>query len=347
MKWRKAELGKARDRSLRPGDIVEVRSAEEILASLDGDASIDAMPFMPEMLRYSGQRFTVSRRVEKICDTVSGGFPTSLRMRDTVLLDDLRCDGSAHGGCQAGCRFYWKEAWLRRVDAGLGREGRSEDPLAELEALARDAAVAVFADDGSSVESYRCQATEALRATEPLSRYDPRQYIRELTSGNFGLARFVRVAVRGLRTAIGRRLRLLSWFPLPSRGEPAPTRGGLDLQPGDTVEVRSPDEIADSVDEGGKSRGLAFDWEMLPYCGGRYRVQDRVERIIDEGTGQMIEISSDCLILDGVVCSGEHSNGRWFCPRAIYPFWREAWLRRVEDPDASSSAQRDAEVHTP
>ena len=37
-------------------------------------------------------------------------------MRDTVYLEDLRCDGSGHGGCQAGCRIYWKEAWLRRVD---------------------------------------------------------------------------------------------------------------------------------------------------------------------------------------------------------------------------------------
>ncbi len=45
----------------------------------------------------------------------------------------------------------------------------------------------------------------------------------------------------------------------------------------------------------------------------------------------MIELSSDCLILEGVVCSGDHSRGRWFCPRQIYPYWREAWLRPVDD----------------
>src|SRR5687767_15131427 len=103
------------DRALQPGDIVEVRSAAEILATLDESGALDAMPFMPEMIQYSGERFAVSRRVEKICDTVSGGPPGSRRMHDTVLLDDLRCDGSGHGGCQAGCRIYWKEAWLRRV----------------------------------------------------------------------------------------------------------------------------------------------------------------------------------------------------------------------------------------
>ncbi len=71
------------------------------------------------------------------------------------------------------------------------------------------------------------------------------------------------------------------------------------------MEVRSPEEIAPTIDENGRTRGLWFDWEMVPYCGGRYRVKDRVERIIDERTGQMIEIASDCLILDGVVCSGQ------------------------------------------
>src|SRR3990170_1382741 len=99
---------------LRPGDVVEVRPATEILATLTGDGTLDAVPFMPEMLEYVGRRFMVSKRVEKICDTVAGGG--SRRMRDAVFLDDLRCDGSAHGGCQAGCRLYWKEAWLKRVD---------------------------------------------------------------------------------------------------------------------------------------------------------------------------------------------------------------------------------------
>ena len=80
----------------------------------------------------------------------------------------------------------------------------------------------------------------------------------------------------------------------------------------------------------GHLRGLSFDREMLPYCGGTYRVQDRVQRLIDDRTGRMIEIPSDCLILQGVVCSGERSHGRWFCPREIFPYWREAWLRPVD-----------------
>ena len=102
------------DRPLRPGDVVEVRSAAEILATLDDNGSVDAVPFMPEMLQHVGKRFTVSRRVEKICDTIAA--TGSRRMTHTVYLDELRCDGSGHGGCQAGCLFYWKEAWLRPVE---------------------------------------------------------------------------------------------------------------------------------------------------------------------------------------------------------------------------------------
>ena len=95
----------AHQRPLRPGDVVEVRSPAE-LATLGADGSLDGMPFMPEMARLAGRRFTVSRRVDKICDTIAA--TGSRRMRDTVYLEDLRCDGSGHGGCQAGCRIYWK-----------------------------------------------------------------------------------------------------------------------------------------------------------------------------------------------------------------------------------------------
>ena len=67
--------------------------------------------------------------------------------------------------------------------------------------LAREATVAAHGADGTSVETYRCQATEALRASEPLRSYDLRQYVRELTSGNVGVLRLLRVAWRGISTA--------------------------------------------------------------------------------------------------------------------------------------------------
>ena len=101
---------------LRAGDFIEVRSEREILSTLDENGKLDGLPFMPEMLQYCGRTFRVFRRADKACDTV--GDYTSRRMMDAVHLEDLRCDGGHHGGCQAGCLLYWKEAWVKPLTAG-------------------------------------------------------------------------------------------------------------------------------------------------------------------------------------------------------------------------------------
>ena len=318
-------------RSLRPGDIIEVRSAAEILATLDDGAALDRMPFMPEMLRHAGRRYTVTRRVDKICDTIAA--TGSRRMHATVYLEDLRCDGSGHDGCQAGCKLYWKEAWLRRVDNDSGTVNPSDGSVAKLEHLAQAGTRTVREIGGKRSEVWRCQATEAFNATTPLKTSNLPQYWRELTNGNFGLLRFIGLAARGFIMEIASRVGLLKPLPLRGPGTQSTPVEPLDLQPGDLVQVRSPTEIAATLDQGGLNRGLNFDREMLPYCGRTFRIKDRVRRIIDDKTGRMLNIRKDCLILEGAVCSGERSTGRWFCPRQIHPYWREAWLRRVEEPD--------------
>src|SRR5258707_3148933 len=95
---------------LKPGDLVEVLSAAEIMSSLDADGKLDGLPFMPEMLAFCGRRLRVSKRADNTCAL---GQPR--RIERTVHLEQTRCDGSAHRGCEAGCLFLWKEAWLRRV----------------------------------------------------------------------------------------------------------------------------------------------------------------------------------------------------------------------------------------
>src|SRR5215471_2056176 len=98
--------------ALRAGDWVEVRTRQEILRTLDRDGRLDGMPFMPQMLSYCGQIFRVLRSAHKTCDPVY--TCTSRRLPSAVHLD-LRCDGKAYGGCQAGCLLFWKEAWLKPV----------------------------------------------------------------------------------------------------------------------------------------------------------------------------------------------------------------------------------------
>ena len=254
-------------------------------------------------------------------------------MEATVYLEDLRCDGSGHGGCQAGCKLYWKEAWLRRVDDHSGAIDASTEGAVRLEQLAQAGTRTVREVGGERSEVWRCQATEAFNASAPLKTSNLPQYWRELTNGNFRLLRFIGLAARGFIMEVASRAGLLKPLPLRGPGSQSTAVEPLNLQPGDLVQVRSPADIAATLDEGGLNRGLSFDREMLPYCGRTFRVKDRVRRLIDDKTGRMLNISKDCLILDGVVCSGECSTGRWFCPREIYAYWREPWLRRVEESD--------------
>jgi hypothetical protein len=316
------------DARLRKGDLVEVRNAAEILATLDAKGNLESLPFMPEMISLCGRRFRVDRRAEKVCDTINSNLQ-SRRLIDTVLLEESRCDGSGHGQCQAECRVYWKEAWLRPVAA--------EDPPASgadpsvTDALRALVEAQVRSDDGAEPR-YHCQATAMVAASVALSTTDVKPYVRELKSGNVSARTFVRVMSRAAVMQPAQRLSLLPSPPLKGPAARSPKAELLDLQPGEWVRVKSRDEIQRTLTDKGTNRGLWFDREMMALCGKVFRVRGRVARIIDEPTGKMIELTSDCIKLEGGVCSGERSVGRWFCPREIYSYFRECWLERVDAP---------------
>jgi hypothetical protein len=321
---------------LSAGDWVEVRPLQEIMATLDAGGALEALPFMPEMARHCGRRFQVFKVAHKTCDTIRSF--AGRRLEGTVHLTGLRCDGGGHGGCQAACLLFWKEAWLRRVDG-------PEAAVAEAPAAAPRQSLAKLArwsrcdHPGDVEERYRCQATELPRATKPLNMFDPRLYLRDLTSGNLGSWTLMRALLRALARFLGNRLRLLTGgrsrpaVPVPP-GEP------LGLEPGELVQIRSKAEIEATLEDGVRNRGLSFDSEMAPYCGGIYRVLRRVERIVDEGTGRMLQLRKDCIMLEDVVCSGLRCGlPRLGCPRSVFPYWREAWLRRVEPASCSTQTR--------
>jgi hypothetical protein len=315
---------------LRTGEVVEVRSQAEILATLDERGELDSLPFMPEMLQFCGQRFTVAKRASKLCDTIT--WSGMRRMEDAVHLTDLRCDGSGHGGCQAGCLIYWKEAWLKRVD-----DGESAHPQPQLQRSAVDVPRILAAAAAPTDDRFACQATQLLRAAPTwIPSWDPRQYVEDVTSGNAGLSRTVRSVLIGAFNEYQDFSRHLPKWLRIRGGERYPfMRGSLTktpdqrigLQPGDLVRVKSREEILATLDTGNKNRGMTFDAEMLKYCGREAKVLRRVEQIIDEGTGRMLHFSNPCIVLENVVCTGVFHR---VCPRAIYPYWREIWLERVQ-----------------
>jgi len=327
--------------ALRVGELVEVRGQSDILNTLDSNGAFDALPCMPEMLRYCGQRFRVYKRVDKVCDTITkAGFR---RMNNTVLLEGVRCDGAAHGGCQARCMILWKEAWLRRVsvlakeevnadgasvgkkaEAGFATKGASHCTETDLLQATRKRPPSTDAKD----ETFSCQATELKAATSPLDWWDLRQYVRDLWSGNVNLLNWVCGMLIILFNTV-QRLRGGCGYPHLAQGTLKKTpQEVLNLQPGDLVEVKAKREIWQTLDVSNKNRGLWFDIEMLKFCGEKYQVLGRVQQIIDEKTGRMLRFTNDCIMLDGAKCNGDHHR---FCPRSEYIYWREIWLRRSRE----------------
>ena len=66
-----------------------------------------------------------------------------------------------------------------------------------------------------------------------------------------------------------------------------------------------------------RNRGLSFDVEAVQYCGKTFRVRSRVDRIINEKTGVMMKLANDCIILEGVTCSGNYSSNRVLSPEHL------------------------------
>jgi hypothetical protein len=341
---------------IKAGQLVEVRSKEEILATLDKSGRLDGLPFMPEMFTFCGKTFRVYKRAHKTCDTV---FPVRGRRMANAVHLETRCDGQAHGGCQAGCLIFWKVAWLKPVSNSKTAQERigaivtTESMVPNQNKSCNEqnvwAGTNTSEQPNESEPTYICQATQLPYATTSLSWWDIRQYIEDYTSRNVGIWRILKGAIFSgyyhlSQAGIGLG-RVMRWFydkfhPL-WRGTPYPCRTGtipagkstpaetLNLQPGEFVRVKKHDQILNTLTTERKNRGMYFDAEMVPYCGGTYRVLKRVSKIIDEKTGKMTKMKNEAVILEGVVCQARYSNCRMFCPRAIYPYWREIWLERV------------------
>jgi hypothetical protein len=351
---------RARPLHLRVGDLVEVRSEEEILATLDEQGTVDGMPFMPEMLEFCGKRFRVEKRADKTCNTIN---PIgSRRIRDAVHLEGTRCNGAAHGGCQAFCFLFWKEAWLKRVDSLIPNsaespESRRLNPSGALRCDRPGLQALTQRPDTSNGPDviYQCQATDLEKASQPLAWWDIRQYVRDVISGNIGLTDLIKAAAFRIFqktikiTAYRAQIRAYNCVQSWRGGTPYPYLWGtldktpretLGLNPGDLVQVKSHEEILQTLSSRNKNSGLWFDAEMVPYCGSVHRVLSRVESIIDERTGKMITFSRDCMILEDVLCRAHYSERRLFCPRSIYPYWREIWLKRVDQTDAHQQSSK-------
>jgi hypothetical protein len=80
----------------------------------------------------------------------------------------------------------------------------------------------------------------------------------------------------------------------------------------------------------GRHDGLKLLRPMERYCGETHRVMKRVKYILDDRT-HVVRKTRGVVLLEGVICDGQGIYGREDCDRSCFFFWKEAWLRRVDD----------------
>ncbi|MFY9622214.1 MAG: hypothetical protein WAM70_06600 [Pyrinomonadaceae bacterium] len=293
-----------------PGDLVMVRPLDEILATLDEKGTLDKLPFMPEMRAFCGREFRVSRRAFKTCVD-----DTEMRQLDgTVFLEEVRCDGQAHGGCDKACLIFWRDAWLKPAGSTIRpNPGPSRIKESHLIDLAQQG------------DQFVCQLSEIIEASKPLPWWDPKQYALDLLHNRTPLRRWLKSLGIAFYNKLAHVSGRKSWRFVAGPGTYNGTRSNLNLQPGDVVRVKTLDQIRQTLDPEGKHQHLLFAPSMAEFCGSEMRVQKRVERITLEGSRRQRQVK-DTVLLEGATCDGVCHR---LCPRQSLLFWRECWLEKV------------------
>jgi len=296
---------------LRPGDLVEVRPEAEILLTLDEKGRLENLPFMPEMLKFCGQRFRISRRALKTCVDDQD----IRQLERTVFLEEVRCDGGNHGGCGRACLIFWKEAWLKPVDLRMSQNGFHAPRVTQSDLISLAMCNGEFF----------CQSSEIVQASKPLPWWQVKQYLWDVKYNQISYRDFLHSLFIAVYNKVAHHGRFRSWGMVTGNGDTASPAQPLNLKPGDLVRVKSLAEIKGTLDPEGKNRSLLFAPAMKDFCGQVLRVRDRVENIVLEGTSRQRTLK-DTVLLEGSTCDGLCHR---MCPRQSFLFWRECWLERA------------------
>lgn len=240
----------------------------------------------------------------------------SFKTDDVLILEGLRCPGTDHDGCQKLCRIFWREAWLRKVEIGSAAAKVEAADAGRLRARLKTK---------SGPEKYFCQASEILNVTNPLSRLERfSKCLDDIRAGNASLSEMIRRIAIALYWK-GRRILFGTYGRGTCTKTPAET---LNLQVGEKIVVKPMKTITQTLDAKSYNRGLSFTPDMRLECGHEKRVEQHLEKIIVDGTGEMRKMKNTVYLEDSY-CSCPHV-ALGGCPRGEFVYWREIWLQRKE-----------------
>jgi len=99
---------------------------------------------------------------------------------------------------------------------------------------------------------------------------------------------------------------------------------------GEMIRIRPFDEIRKTLDANGRCEGLQFMLGMRKYCGQKARVLKPIRTIFDERLWKMVKIRN-AYLLEGIICDGRDVFDGEGCDRSCYFFWKDKWLRKIEE----------------
>jgi hypothetical protein len=107
--------------SLQPGEWVEIKPLDSIIATLNEHGNNRGLRFSPDMGLLCGRRMRVRSRIDRI---ITDGTGEMRQLRNTVCLEGslCGCEYLTWGGCSRSEVVYWREIWLRRDEAASQRQ---------------------------------------------------------------------------------------------------------------------------------------------------------------------------------------------------------------------------------
>lgn len=98
---------------LKTGDLVRVRSIEEISRTLDPFRELKGCSFLHEMHQYCGTEQKVFRSMHHFLDERDYKLK---KTRGLILLENVFCNGTpVFGKCDRCCFLFWREEWLEKI----------------------------------------------------------------------------------------------------------------------------------------------------------------------------------------------------------------------------------------
>lgn len=98
---------------IKAGDLVQVRSKNDIKATLNAWNEYKGCAFIDDMWDYCGSTQRVFKKVQNFVDERDYKMK---RVKGIYLLENVFCQGTkVMGRCDRSCFFFWREEWLEKL----------------------------------------------------------------------------------------------------------------------------------------------------------------------------------------------------------------------------------------